>query len=84
MSRHDENLLVRDVERSLLGEPRVFRKGMWVKDKKNRVGRIELVSTFRKTGAKYAVVVYMVPDKNKNKQYRVVKRSCWCSDLRPT
>jgi hypothetical protein len=79
MTQSEEKLIER-VEQRLAGEPFVVRKGMWVKDLKNRVGLV--LSTGKQKGKRWAHVQYgTITQKGVMK-----KRTCaiWCRDLRPT
>lgn len=76
-----EDKLVRDVEKSLLGGPPKFRRGMLVKDNKNLLCRIEKVISTKK-GQKYAIVIYTKIAKG-GVRYKV-RKSRWVSQLRPT
>jgi hypothetical protein len=81
MSRSAEEKLILYVDRVLKGTPYRVRVGAYVKDEKNRVGRVISLHKSRK-GKKWARVQFFHLNRAGKRFSRV--RAIWCDDLRST
>lgn len=76
----DDAFIIQRVEEKLAGKSSI-REGGWVKDRKNRVGKVIQISSY--LGKKWARVLFTEHKKKRDGVVLIKKeRSIWLTDLR--